>query len=41
MTKKQLLEISKPLICNIEVAKAFVEKRKTQTRPLPKRENRI
>lgn len=38
MTKKELLKISKPLICNEDVAKCFAENRKTETRRLPKSE---
>ena len=36
MSKAELLEIAKPLICNKEVAKSFVDGVKTQTRRLPK-----
>ena len=38
MTKRQLQTLSKPLICNIEVARAFIQEHKTQTRRLPKSE---
>ena len=38
MNRNELLDISKPLICNTEVAKCFVDNRKTETRRLPKSE---
>ncbi len=38
MKKEKLLKISKPLICNEDVAECFAENRKTETRRLPRSE---